>query len=193
MQRRTFLGALIGSALAAPLIVEARVRRSRDSQMRLRARFSRFTRYAFSAVILIGAVLWSSSASVQSQGRQYRIGVLNDTFTPASPTVKGLREGIKAEGLEEGRDVIFDVRSTDGDERRVAPLMAAIVKESPDVIVTLGEKGTRAAMATAPQTPVVFIQISDPVAAGLVSSVARPGGNVTGISNLRADFVPKRL
>lgn len=162
--------------------------------MKARGRVPLLSRSAVIVVILIGVVLWSPGASVESQGgRQYRIGVLNDTFTPASPTVKGLREGIKAEGLEDGRDLRFDVRSTDGNERRVAPLVAAIVKESPDVIVTLGHKGTRAAMAAAPQTPVVFIQISDPVAVGLVSSVARPGGNVTGIANLRADFVPKRL
>ena len=158
-----------------------------------RARLSLLSRGAVGTAILIGAILSSSGAGVQSQGRPYRIGVLNDTFTPASPTVRGLRDGIKAQGLEEGRDVTFDVSSTDGDESRVAPLLAAIVKQSPDVIVTLGEKGTRAAMAAAPRTPMVFIQISDPVAAGLVSSVARPGGNVTGVSNLRADFVPKRL
>ena len=162
-------------------------------QVRPRGRLALLSRSAVSAVVLIGAVLWSSGASVQSQGRQYRIGVLNASFTAASPTVRGLREGIKAEGLEEGRDVKFDVRSTDGDEGRVTPLMAAIVKENPDVIVTKGQLGTKAAMAAAPRTPVVFIQISDPVAVGLVSSVARPGGNVTGISNLRADLVPKRL
>ena len=145
------------------------------------------------AVVLIGVVLWSSGARVQSQGRPYRIGVLNDTFTLASPTVTGLRAGIKAEGLEEGRDARFAVRSTGGDETKVAPLAAALVRENPDVVVALGERGTRAAMAAAPQIPVVFMQISDPVAAGLVSSVTRPGGSVTGISNLRADLVPKRL
>ena len=98
------------------------------------------------AVVLIGVVLWSSGARVQSQGRPYRIGVLNDTFTLASPTVTGLRAGIKAEGLEEGRDARFAVRSTGGDETKVAPLAAALVRENPDVVVALGERGTRAAM-----------------------------------------------
>jgi len=90
-------------------------------QVRPRGRLALLSRSAVSAVVLIGAVLWSSGASVQWQGRQYRIGVLNASFTAASPTVRGLREGIKAEGLEEGRDVRFDVRSTDGDETRVTP------------------------------------------------------------------------
>src|SRR5262249_13416982 len=55
------------------------------------------------------------------------------------------------------------------------------------------ERETRAARAAAPQTPVVFIQIADPVAIGLVTSVARPGGSVTGVADLRTDLVPKRL
>jgi putative ABC transport system substrate-binding protein len=161
--------------------------------MTTRARLPLLSGCAWSALVLIGVVLGSSGAIAQPPRQPYRVGVLNDTFTPASPTVRGLRAGIKAEGFEEGRDVRFDVRSTAGDDRTIATLAAALARENPDVIVTLGEKGTKAAMAAAPRTPVVFIQISDPVAVGLVSSVARPGGHVTGISNLRADFVPKRL
>jgi len=105
----------------------------------------------------------------------------------------GLRAGIKAEGLEEGRDVKFDVRSTGADEGKVAPLAAALARENPDVIVAIGEKETRAAQAAAPETPVVFIQVPDPVGIGLVTSVARPGGHVTGVADLRTDLVPKRL
>jgi len=91
------------------------------------------------------------------------------------------------------RDVRFDVRSTAGDDRTIATLAAALARENPDVIVAVGEKETRAAQAAAPQTPVVFIQIPDPVAVGLVTSVARPGGHVTGVSDLRTELVPKRL
>ncbi len=157
-----------------------------------RARLSLLSRYAFSALVLIGVVLGSSGAHAQPQGPPYRIGVLNNSFTP-SPTVKGLRAGIKAEGLEEGRDVRFDVRSTGTEQRTVATLAAALARERPDVIVAIGEKETRAAKAAAPQTPVVFIQIADPVAGGLVTSVARPGGQVTGVSDLLTELVPKRL
>jgi len=89
--------------------------------------------------------------------------------------------------------VRFDVRSTGADDRTVAPLAAAIARETPDVIVAVGEKETRAALAAAPKTPVVFIQIPDPVAIGLVTSVARPGGHVTGVADLRTELVPKRL
>jgi putative ABC transport system substrate-binding protein len=105
----------------------------------------------------------------------------------------GLRAGIRAEGLEDGRDVRFDVRSTGSDEKRTAMLAAALAKEYPDVIVAIGENETRAAKAAAPQIPIVFTQVADPVAVGLVASVARPGGHVTGVSNLFTELVPKRL
>jgi putative ABC transport system substrate-binding protein len=105
----------------------------------------------------------------------------------------GLRAGIKAEGLEEGRDVRFDVRSAGGDEKRIAMLAAALAKENPDIIVATGENETRAAKAAAPQIPIVFTQVPDPVAVGLVASMARPGGLLTGVSNLFTELVPKRL
>jgi putative ABC transport system substrate-binding protein len=144
-------------------------------------------------LVLIGVVLGSAGANAQPQGRPYRIGVLNNSFTSGTPTVEGLKAGIKAEGLEEGRDVRFDVRSTGAEERTVAPLAAALARENPNVIVAVGERETRAAQAAAPATPVVFIQIPDPVAIGLVASVPRPGGQVTGVADLRTDLVPKRL
>jgi putative ABC transport system substrate-binding protein len=158
-----------------------------------RVRLPLLSRCALSALILIGVCLGSSSATAQSQGRPYRIGVLNNSFGPASPTVTGLRAGIKSEGLEEGRDVKLDVRSTGADERKIVPLAATLAKENPDVIFAVGQQETRAVMAAAPQTPVVFTQIADPVAIGLVTSVARPGGRVTGVADLRIDLVPKRL
>jgi len=157
------------------------------------ARLPLLSRCAFSAFVLIGVVLGSSGANAQPQGQPYRIGVLNNAFTPATPTVKGLRAGIKAAGLEEGRDVRFDVRSTGAEDRTIATLAAALARENPDVIVAIGEKETRAVTAAAPRTPVVFTQVADPVAIGLVTSVARPGGHVTGVSDLRTELVPKRL
>ena len=64
-----------------------------------RARLPLVSRFALSAVVLIGVGLGLSGTSAQSQGRPYRIGVLNNSFTPGTPTVEGLRAGIKAEGL----------------------------------------------------------------------------------------------
>ena len=160
--------------------------------MTARVQLPPLPRCVLTALVLIGVVMGPVGASAQPPARPYRIGVLNNSFS-GSPTVKGLRAGIKAEGLEEGRDVRFDVRSTEAEDAKIAPLAAALASEKPDVIVAIGEKETRAATAAAPQTPVVFIQVADPVAIGLVTSVARPGGYVTGVADLRTDLVPKRL
>ena len=158
-----------------------------------RARLAQLSRCASSALALLGAVLGSSGAEAQAPQRPYRIGVLSNAFMPGIPSIMGLRAGIKAEGLEEGRDVQFDIRSTGSDEKKTPALAADLAKNNPDVIVAIGEFETRAAMAAAPRTPVVFNQIADPVAIGLVSSIARPGGQLTGVSNLYTELVPKRL
>jgi putative tryptophan/tyrosine transport system substrate-binding protein len=158
-----------------------------------RARLPLGSKCAFTSLVLVGVVLGLSGAKAQPQERPYRIGVLNNAFAPGSPPVMGLRAGIKAAGLEEGRDVRFDVRSTGSEEKRTATLAAALAKENPDVIVAIGENETRAAKAAAPQIPVVFTQVADPVAIGLVTSVARPGGHLTGVSHLFTELVPKRL
>ena len=158
-----------------------------------RARVPQLPTCALSALVLISVVLGSSGGNAQPKGRPYRIGVLNNAFGPGNPPVMGLRAGIKAQGLEEGRDVRFDVRSTGSEEKATAAHAAALARENPDVIVTIGENETRAAKAAAPQTPLVFTQVADPVAVGLVTSVARPGGHVTGVSNLFTELVPKRL
>jgi len=161
--------------------------------MTARERLPRRSWRALSVCALIGAVLGSSGAHAQPPQRPYRIGVLSNAFVPGIPPIMGLRAGIKAEGLEEGRDVKFDVRSTGSDPKKADALAAELAKERPDVIVAIGEYETRAAKAAAPRVPVVFNQIADPVAIGLVSSVARPGGQLTGVSNLYTELVPKRL
>lgn len=158
-----------------------------------RARLRLLSRCAFCALVLVGVVFGSSGANAQPQGRPYRIGVLNNAWGPGNPTVEGLRAGIKAEGLEEGRDVRFDVRSTGSEEKANLRVAAALATENPDVVVAIGEKETRAAKAAAPQIPLVFTQVADPVAVGLVASLARPGGHLTGVSNLFSELVPKRL
>jgi putative tryptophan/tyrosine transport system substrate-binding protein len=150
-------------------------------------------RRAVRTLLVIAVVLGSASAIAQPQGRPYRIAVLNNAWVSGNPPVLGLRAGIKAQGLEDGRDVSFDVRSSGGSEKTAAALAAALARENPDVIVAVGESETKAAKAAAPNIPLVFIQVADPVAVGLVASVGRPGGNVTGVANLFAELVPKRL
>jgi putative ABC transport system substrate-binding protein len=159
----------------------------------MRAPLSQLSSRVLGALVLLSVVFASSSVNAQPQGRPYRIGVLSNAFVLEGATVKGLRAGIKAEGLAEGRDVSFDIRSTGADVKTSVTLAAALARGNPDVIVASGEQETRAAQAAAPRIPVVFTQIADPVAVGLVTSVARPGGHLTGVSNLVTELVPKRL
>ena len=129
----------------------------------------------------------------QQARRPYRVGVLHAAYFPSIPPIEGLKAGVKATGLEEGRDVTFDIRFTRGNLQALPGAAAALVKENVDLIFTFDEPPTRAAKAASAAIPVVFTSVGDPVAAGLVKSIARPGGNVTGVSSLATELVPKRL
>lgn len=96
-------------------------------------------------------------------------------------------------GLEEGRDVTFDIRFTRGDPQATPVAAAALVKERVDLIFSVHEEATHAVKAATQTIPIVFVRIGDPVAAGIVKEIARPGGNITGVSSLDTELVPKRL
>src|SRR5262249_42996357 len=109
------------------------------------------------------------------------------------PAVDGLKVGLHDLGLEGGRDVIFDIRLTDGEPDRITAAAIALAKAGVDVIFTSGETATLAAKAATPTTPGVVTLVGGPVAAGIVKSLTQPGGNLTGISSLTVELVPKRL
>src|SRR5262249_53675917 len=96
------------------------------------------------AVIVLGVVFAWSGLAAQPPARPYRIGILSNAFVPGIPPIMGLRAGLKAEGLEEGRGLSFDIRSTGSDEKKATALAAELAKANPDVIVALGEYETRA-------------------------------------------------
>ena len=145
------------------------------------------------AVVLFVSILAPFAVDAQTATRPYRIGVLTSGFTVAGPTLKGLKAGLEGAGLVEGRDIVLDIHLTLGGAVSPTKLAAALVARSPDVIFTGGEAEAKAARVAAPRVPIVFAGVSDPVAAGLVASLARPGGRLTGVTDLHADLVPKRL
>ncbi|HEY1237620.1 MAG TPA: ABC transporter substrate-binding protein [Solirubrobacterales bacterium] len=143
------------------------------------------------AAILL--LLLISPAGAQEAARPFRIGVLNAAWAASHPTVEGLKAGLKALGLVDGRDVTFDIRFTEGKLDAMPAAADALVKSGVDLIFTSQEAATQAAKAATSTVPIVFTLVGDPVGAGLVSTLARPGGNVTGISSLQAELVAKRL
>ncbi len=119
--------------------------------------------------------------------------MLNDARAANHPTVDGLKAGLRDLGFEEGRDVVFDVELTDGNPERIPAAAGALVKSGVDVIFTSSEAATLAAKVATQTIPIVFTLVGDPVAAGIVTSLAHPVRNLTGISSLTIELVPKRL
>jgi len=147
----------------------------------------------FLLALVLSLIGMPIAAEAQRAGRPYRIGVLHTAFFEEIPSVAGLKAGLKALGLEEGRDVTLDIRFTRGKPDEAPPAATALVKSGADLIVAQTEQSARAVKDATQTIPIVFVEVGDPVAAGLVTSIPRPGGNITGISSLATELTPKRL
>jgi putative tryptophan/tyrosine transport system substrate-binding protein len=107
--------------------------------------------------------------------------------------LEAFRQGLAALGYMEGQNVVIEHRSTDQGEAELREAAAELVRLRVDVIVTTGVPSTLAAKAATSAIPIVFVSAGDPVGAGLVASLARPGGNVTGLASLNPELTGKRL
>jgi putative ABC transport system substrate-binding protein len=143
----------------------------------------------------VAILLWlpAHAAETQQAPRPFRIGVLNAAWAASHPTVEGLKAGLKELGVEDGRDVTFDIRFTEGKLDAMPAAAAALVQSGVDLIFTSQEAATQAARDATKSVPIVFTLVGDPVAAGIVGKLAQPGGNVTGVSSLQTELVAKRL
>ena len=138
----------------------------------------------FASLALFHApIAWSQVQKV------FKVGVLTDGMVAWTSSAKGFQDGLKELGYIEGKNVTFDARATHGDSTRVPTLAAELLKGKPDLLFCISD----ACWTDTGGIPMVFAQVSDPVRAGLVTSIARPGGSITGVANLRADLTPKRL
>ena len=141
------------------------------------------------------------AATAQPAGKVARIGILS----PSSPSeasrspsdlavlFKAFREGLRDLGYVEGQNVRIESRWAEGNYARLPGLAADLVRLKVDVIVTYGTPASEAAKRATATIPIVMAAIIDPVASGLVTSLARPGGNVTGQSMMSSDLVEKQL
>ncbi len=146
--------------------------------------------------VAVAAILLRPAApggGAQDARRPFRVGVLNAAFAASHPTVEGLKAGLRELGLQDGRDVVFEVRFTEGKLDAMPAAADALVRSGIDVIVTSQEAATQAARDATKTVPIVFTLVGDPVGAGVVGELARPGGNVTGVSSLQTELVAKRL
>ncbi len=132
-------------------------------------------------------------ADAQQPATPRRIGVLLVTVSPESKEAQGFRRGLRDAGYSEGSDVAIEWRSANGDHARVPRLVADLVQRKVDVIVVDSTVATRAAKGATSTIPIVMALVGDPIGAGLVASLAHPGGNVTGLSTMGPELSVKRL
>jgi len=135
------------------------------------------------------------AAEAQQAGRVYRIGVLlNKASDPAeSRQWQGLWLGLRERGWIEGENILIELREAEGNSSRVPELAADLVRRKMDLIVTRGSLFTGAVKAATSSIPIVFIAHADPVGTGHVASLARPGGNITGLAILQTELGAKGL
>src|SRR6266487_315895 len=127
-------------------------------------------------------------ARAQQLAKIPRIGIIDD-----SPIWNAFRQGLRDLGYLEGQNIALEYRYAGGLPERLAWVAAELVRRPVDLIATLGTPPTRAAKQATTTIPIVMVGIGDPVGAGLVSSLARPGGNITGNTILGPDVAGKRL
>ena len=147
------------------------------------------SRRAVVALIALGCtpISWA-----QSPRSDYRIGFLVPRSSAGfTDRMEAFRAGMRELGYVEGKNLTIEWRFADGDYERLPALAGQLVASSVEVLVVDSTPGVKAAHAAAPTIPIVMISVGDPVASGFVKSLSRPGGNVTGLSNVVADVSSK--
>jgi putative ABC transport system substrate-binding protein len=141
--------------------------------------------------IVSACVLAAPLVSEAQQPGGPRLGVL--LFSETDPNVAALRQGLAELGHTESRNITIEYRAAAGKPERLPDLAVQLVAAKPDVILALGGDVAPFVRAATSTIPIVMVVSNDPVAAGLVSSMARPGGNITGLTFVSSDLAAKRL
>lgn len=148
-------------------------------------------------VLLLGgmAVAWPLTARAQQAGKVFRIGLLSGSSAigPVDERNKSLTSGLARRGFVEGRNLTIEQRWANGQTNRLGTLAAELKADKVDVIVAYGYPAALAAKISATETPTVISGAGDPVATGLVEGLARPGGFLTGVTELSTELSAKRL
>ena len=150
-------------------------------------------RREFISLLSGAAVGWPVAANAQQAAKIARIGYLGQNLTSNPQVREAFRQGLRDLGYVEGRNLVIEYRDAEGKFDRLPALAAELVALKVDVIVALNTVQALAAKQATRTIPIVFAGVADPVRAGLVTSLARPGGNVTGLSIFNPELVSKRL
>jgi putative tryptophan/tyrosine transport system substrate-binding protein len=130
----------------------------------------------------------------QSKTKVPRVGVLETTSLRLNAeNFDRFRQGMHQRGYVEGPSLVIAYRSAEGHTHRFSELAAELVKQKVDLILTRGTPATLAAKQATSTIPIVMVAVADPVESGFAASLARPGGNVTGLTSVNAEIAPKRL
>jgi putative ABC transport system substrate-binding protein len=160
----------------------------------VRSQWSGISRSLFRIAVCATLSALCASAQAQEAGKVHRLGYLSRAGSADPPLLReAFQQGLRELGYVEGKNIIFEYRFAEGKLDRLPGLAAELVRLKCDVIVTASTPATQAAKQATTIIPIVMANVSDPVEMGLVGSLARPGGNVTGLSNLAHDLVGKRL
>jgi putative ABC transport system substrate-binding protein len=152
------------------------------------------TAFAFAALIACLAQFGTPAfAADEPPASHKRVGVLLAMYSQESKEAQAFRQGLRDAGYSEGRDLMVEWRSANGDYALVPQLVTNLIRSKVDVIVVDSTVGTRAAKRATSTIPIVMATIADPLGTGLVPSLAHPGGNVTGLSVMTTDLSAKRL
>jgi putative ABC transport system substrate-binding protein len=145
-------------------------------------------------LLFLSSLLLGLHSSVEAQPKIARIGYLSVRSASSQAVgLKAVREGLRELGYVEGKNILFEYRFADRNHDRARILAAELVALKVDLIVTAGSGATRPTKELTSTIPIVFAQDVDPVGNGFVASLARPGGNVTGLSTQQLELTGKRL
>jgi len=153
-------------------------------------------RREFIALLGGGALAWPPAARAQQTGKIMRIGVLmgegaNDP--EAQRRLSAFTKGLEQLGWNTGRNISIETRWGEGNSERIRENAAELFRSSPDVILAVSTPAVAAAKTESKTIPTVFVSVSDPVGLGFVTSLAHPGGNITGFANFEPEMGSKWL
>lgn len=150
-------------------------------------------RRVFVSLLSGAAATWPLAARAQQRAKVYRIGILTLGVGPSTPIAAAFRQGLRQHGYVEGQTVALEYRFAEGRADRLPAMAADLVRMNVDIIVTESTAAAVVAKQATQTIPIVMAIVADVVGAGLVTSLARPGGNITGFSMVIEGVMGKRL